>query len=345
MLGLPDVKVPAVNPLPREFLHPASCRYCLLDLKVAQAAKLVRVHGPRKRTNADRLCRRVVGRVRRREMEMLFGPHEAIDAGGWPLFWEYWEDGGYVYHGDKIAHSHAKPLTDPDAFLSFARLASRRKPSKGSILGWVHRHGLIEEWADPDNDRSFADHWIFEQEPMSIVFFQQEACHAYKLLDLFELWRGKAVKDGKAVDELRRRVTLLDWENVPKVDGAASATVYVDGLGANVRASGEVMTDHMVLADCRTAVQNAIEPYLEGMRLVFETHGKLALRCPDLLAAMYYQFAALVDGRRPTAICPACNQVFEKTRRDKDYCNDTCRVAAKRKRERENAISDTRAHD
>jgi hypothetical protein len=182
---------------------------------------------------------------------------------------------------------------------------------------------------------------------MSVAFFQDEACRAYKLLDLFELSRGKAVKEGTAVDELRRRVTLHEWENAPELGGGTFVMAYIDGIVTHMRmmVPGEVMTDPMILAGCRSALQDAIEPELMDMRLVFEMHGRLALRCPDLLSAMYYQFAALVDRRRPTAICPGCNGVFEKTRRDKEHCNDTCRKAAGRRREREEAASSARGQD
>jgi hypothetical protein len=287
-----------------------------------------------------------VGRVRRREMEMLLGRVEAVEAGGWPLFRHYWEKNGYIYHGDNIVASHASPLIDPNAFLSFARLAARGKPSKDPILKWVRRYGLIEEDPWEEYHRHKVHYLIsLEQEPMSVEFFQEEACSAYKLLDLFELSRGKAVRDGKVVDELRRRTTVEQFENPPQLGGGRLGAVYVDGLFSWLAGPEEVMTDSKLFTYCRHAIHTAIEPYLRGMRFVFGLHGKLNLRCPDLLSAMYYQFAALVDGRRPTAICPSCNQVFEQKRRDKRFCNDACRVAAKRKREREQAANGTRGRD
>lgn len=283
-----------------------------------------------------------MGRVQQREMERLFGLDEAVDAGGWPLFRCYWEEDGFIYHGDELVASHARPLTNPETFLSFARLAAHGEPSKDSILRWVQRHGLLE-WPDPDSPPFYLADWITEQEPMSVVGFQEEARHAYKLLNLFELWRGKAVKDGKAVDELRHRTTLQEYDNPPELGGGRFATVLVDGEPSLLVLPDEVMTDDKILGHCHLAVKQAIEPYLQGMRLVFGSSSRLTLRCPDLLTAMYYQFAALVDGRRATAICAKCNRVFEQTRRNRNFCKDACRKAAKRDQENTDVHSSSEA--
>lgn len=276
-----------------------------------------------------------MGRVRRREMERLFSWDEAMDAGGGPLSRQYWISGGTIYFSEELFASGTRPLTEPETFLSFARLAARRKPPEDSILKWVRQHGLLYS-VDPEGYLGYAGddtskRFVVNQQPTSVKEFQKEACHAYKLLDLFELWRGKEVRDGTPVDELRRRTTVRRTVSPPELGGGVYEWVYVAGENSGLQPPGEDKTDDDVLFQCQAAVKKAIEPYLLGMRFVFGSRGRLAMVCPNLIAAMYLQFAALVDGKRPTQICPGCNQVFEQTRSNKRYCNDTCSKRARRK--------------
>jgi len=53
--------------------------------------------------------------------------------------------------------------------------------------------------------------------------------------------------------------------------------------------------------------------------------------CPDLLSAMYLQFYLLITDAEPMRRCqnPACGKPFPATRKNKRFCNDTCRSNAR----------------
>lgn len=53
--------------------------------------------------------------------------------------------------------------------------------------------------------------------------------------------------------------------------------------------------------------------------------------CPDLLSAMYLQFYLLIVANKPLRRCesPACRQPFVMTRKDKRFCDQTCRSNAR----------------
>jgi len=53
--------------------------------------------------------------------------------------------------------------------------------------------------------------------------------------------------------------------------------------------------------------------------------------CPDLLSAMYLQFYLLITDFEPMRRCqnPACGLPFPATRKNKRFCNDTCRSNAR----------------
>jgi hypothetical protein len=98
----------------------------------------------------------------------------------------------------------------------------------------------------------------------------------------------------------------------------AALGVYIPDLWRSERHQGTFirekdLTDRIVLAASKRFVQAAIEPYIANVYPVFGIRERLHLRCPDLITAMYLQFAALVDGKRPTAICQGCGQRLSQT--------------------------------
>jgi hypothetical protein len=116
----------------------------------------------------------------------------------------------------------------------------------------------------------------------------------------------------------------------------AALGVYIPDLWRSERDQGIFIrekdpTDRIVHAASKRFVQAAIEPYIANVYPVFGIRERLHLRCPDLITAMYLQFAALVDGKRPTAICQGCGNVFLKRRRDQQVCSATCRSRKHRK--------------
>jgi hypothetical protein len=275
-----------------------------------------------------------VSRVRQGEMRLLFGMDEVLDGGLWPVARPYGEWSGKIRPREgKHVGAHA-PLEEPDVFLSFARLAARGEPSKDSILGWINRFGLLRR-RDPTH-LFFLSSGEVNQKPASIEEIAEESRRAYQLLHIFELHRsGDAGK-------LRARMSLRQVHPSSGVIGSAGAVeILLDGepipdLVSAKRARGtfirdEDLTDRIVLAASRRFVQASIEPYIANVYPVFGIGGRLHLRCPNLISSMYFQFAALVDGKRPSAICQGCGNVFVQRRQDQQVCNATCRSRKHRK--------------
>ena len=61
------------------------------------------------------------------------------------------------------------PLTNPDLFLSFARLGGGGKPSRGQVLSWVRENGLLrrEDYTEGHHSDGTKDDKI-NQEPMTL---------------------------------------------------------------------------------------------------------------------------------------------------------------------------------
>jgi len=281
-------------------------------------------------------------------MRGLFSLSEALDAGTWPVARSYLVFKGVIYPRDDSIKpvpgdtkavwrlTTTRALAQPRIFLTFARLAARENPSEDSILKWVHEHGLLHR-RDPDRTSPYLPREKQDepakpnQKPLSVVDFQNEAKRAYKLLRLYELYRGGAV------DELRSRIELVREvvpNEEPPPESSGFIEVHFDGVPAGHFVwPSEPLGDDEILEDCLSAVKRGIEPHLQKMSLAWGIHEKLALRCPDLLSAMYFQFAALVDGKRASALCKGCGKLFEQSRKNKRVCDDACRKAAKRSQE------------
>jgi len=226
------------------------------------------------------------------------------------------------------------PLNKPNVFLSFARLAARGEPSKDAIIGWVNRYGLLRR-RDPTH-LYFLPGGEVNQKPASAEEIAKEMRRAYQLLRIFELHRS-----GDA-DKLRARMSLRQLHPSGAFGAAGAVEILLDGApifvelwmaerGQGTSIQEKDMTDEFVLAASKRFVQAAIDPYIANVYPLFGIMGRLHLRCPDLITAMYFQFAALVDGKHPTAICKGCDKIFVKRRRDQMVCNATCRSRKHRK--------------
>jgi hypothetical protein len=274
-----------------------------------------------------------VNRVRQGEMGWLFGMDEVLDGGLWPVARPYGEWSGKIRPCDGEHASAYTPLDEPDVFLSFARGAARGDPSKDTIRGWVDRYGLLRR-RDPAH-LYFLPGGEVNQKPASVEEIAKEMRRAYQLLRIFELHRsGDAAK-------LRSRMSLRRLHPLGAPYRAGGAEILLDGEPIPHPWSSERdqmifirdkdLTDRIVLAASKTFVHTAIEPYIENVYPVFGIRERLHLRCPDLITAMYFQFAAVVDGKRPTAICQGCGNIFLKRRRNMQVCNATCRSRKHRK--------------
>jgi hypothetical protein len=283
-------------------------------------------------------------RVGRREMEVLFSPDEAEYGGRWPVAPKYRVFVGVIYPyvdlDDSSSHKTfgsvplwmpmTTPLAEGDAFLSFARLAARGvPPSKDAILDWVHQYGLLRLLVPDLSPEATVqlepqEHGrkVLNQEPMSIEDFWEEARYAYDLLNLFEAIRSDDVS------ALRNRIVYSH----NRAAQTRVAEILIDGEPASYVIVGESeLSDDDVLSWCRLALQESIHGEIEGFKPVFTPESNIALQCPDLRTALYWQCACLVQGKRPIVTCKGCNSPLVQRRSNHWYHNSTCRSRRSRR--------------
>lgn len=304
-----------------------------------------------------------MSRVRRREMERLFSPLEVETGGSWPVAPRYLVRDGVIRHDDDPGDlpgpplgtarptPWAEPQFDPEAFLSFARLAARGKPSQGAILRWVHRYGLLYR-LEPDPGirdglteaeiRSMAGmkedgdigqwlkRFVLNQKPMDLEEFRNEARYAYLLLRLYEMLRDD--DNGPALRERLARDSPAPYQDSPQgpfVHELIFGELFLDKTLSRYK----ILDDDGLRQECWSALYTHIERQIEGVRhTLFGSGVGLQVDCPDVRTALYWQFACLVSGKRQTGICEVCGGIFEKTRRDKKVCNSSCRSRKCRKK-------------
>lgn len=222
------------------------------------------------------------------------------------------------------------PLQEPDLFLSFARLASHGKPSAKSVLRWVSKYGLPRKADEGWDDVELRDDKL-NQAPVLVDSFAAEALEARSALALYtDLSVGGVKALRKRIRNLREeydrggklseidRYFATEWgEEAGKMDKYRRgnlqfvATAYLEGFVRN---------------------------RLEGVRPALwsdETSGGWAGRyrptqswkCPDLLSAVYLQFYLLMTNTLAMRVCenPACRMPLPVTRKNRRFCNSTCR--------------------
>ena len=284
-------------------------------------------------------------RVRIREMENLFSGEEVAAAGGWLVAPRYYAPDGRIVadndpynppdliHGKNGGVRWTKPLGDPDAFLSFTRLAAHGKPSRDAIWDWVRRYGLLYrldtssphpgvEWEEARGRKRR----VYNQKPMTLEEFGREARHAYLLRRLYEMLRAD---DWPA---LRERLAQDSTDAYRSCPGGPVVRKICFGelelLGVMAARGDTGVRDYLDqdrLLETRVALEKHIEKRIQGVEITFSLSGGFAVSCPDLRTALYWQFACLVAGKRPFGICDGCKGTFVKTRKDKRFCNSTCR--------------------
>lgn len=276
-------------------------------------------------------------RVQKREMGAIFDLVEALDAGGWPVAADYVILSGVIHpYRDKENRdwkvTASRPLAAPEIFLSFARLAARGKPSEGAILAWVREHGLLRR-RDAARHNLDRPHGLANQAPMKLGDFRAEAKNAYRLLRIFELYRGGDVEALRGRVRLQRISPERDPDEDEEPPEGPFAEELLDGAPTgHITVADEVLTEDEVLGTVLAAVHKDVDRYIASVRPAFGIGGRLAFRVPDLLTAMYWQFAGLVDGKQPVAICEGCGNTFVKTRSNKVVCKPGCRTTKKRNR-------------
>jgi len=246
------------------------------------------------------------------------------------------------------------PLTNPDLFLSFARLGSRGKPSEEQVRSWVRENGLLrrKDYSEGHYSDGINDDGEINQQPMTLVEFEHEVTLANNALRLF-----KQLREGD-YDALRTRIDRqrIYAERPGKDSGyytgkrmeTAKAFVLVDGIGTPVDVSAdEPLTDYLLHEWAAEALESLVEQKLTGMGMVFAKdtrhprptssimgevpyRPRLTPRCPDLETALWFQFASLVGDKRPLRECSECYETFVGPERAKT-CSARCRKRRSRR--------------
>jgi len=250
---------------------------------------------------------------------------------------------------------------DSDLFLSFARLGARGEPSESSILRWVSEHGLLR-WEK--EERGAWSGTEARQAPITVADFRAEVLCARQLLTLYIDLREAniAALQTKICDADEKRLLSSYWPNTPPTDLEKYFADYRGGYGEAVRrfrlkigSSNEPNNGWwrsrleqwdvwVALSALRTIVRNRLSEVRLDFRLRFDHDGvedypplgsdyriPRTWNCPDLLSAMYLQFYLLITDFEPMRRCqnPACGLPFPATRKNKRFCNATCRSNAR----------------
>lgn len=219
------------------------------------------------------------------------------------------------------------PLKDPNLFFSFAKLASRGRPSDKSILRWVTNYGLPR--AKREDKPPFLSNDELNQAPMAIKELADESLQAHSALNLHaDLDKGdvEALREriGKLREADERGKPLSQMDKMLVADWGNEA--YVDIRGSNLPWMAEV-----TLAVFVTSKVEGVRLGLRGSGFWGSSDGSYrpvqALECPDLYSAMYLQFYLLITGGLPMRRCkhPSCRMPFPVTHNNKWFCTPTCR--------------------
>jgi hypothetical protein len=205
------------------------------------------------------------------------------------------------------------PLRDPNFFLSFVRLGARRggeykKPSHARITKWVRKFGLPAKDLAKRGTRE-------NPVSMSVEQFRQEVREAW---DLWTIHKEAYSEDAEAIIG-RSKAPRCNWdydlaaglELATHKERLAVAYALREPLTTAV-----IGTAHAILDEIATEKIKDVRPRVY--------YSDLSWECPDLLTALYLQFALLRMGDRPNRICENCGTLFPLTRNDKYYCDETC---------------------
>lgn len=220
------------------------------------------------------------------------------------------------------------PLEAPELFISFAKLASRGRPSDKSVLEWVHKYGLLKK-AEDEEESSFVSINKPNQAPMPIEEFKDEAMQANSALHLHaDLVEGD-------IGSLRNRLGKLreadkKWKPLSKIDKKLVEDWAHEGDG-DTRGSNLPWMAEVRLASFVTSRVEGVRLSLWGSGYWGSTDGAYkplpTWECPDLLSAIYLQFYLLIADGLPMRRCvvPSCRMPFPLTRKDRQTCSDACR--------------------
>lgn len=257
--------------------------------------------------------------LRRGEVRALEADADA--SAGWRVY-EYRVHAGWIEADEDKDWRSYRPLAEPMLFASFARLASHGRPSEESVLAWTRRYGLL--WQEPEPLR------------VRLEDFRDAAVEARGALDLLEAVRARDLS------AIRPRLELRDN---PGPDGVVE--VLIDGkLQGAFRSPGwrNKRHDAPVLTFVVRALEATVSGNLSRLQRRFTTASadfehpgplgawrpRLEDHCPDLFTALWYQFARIMEERRPVRRCSQCGEPFLPLRSTKKTCSAACRKARSR---------------
>lgn len=263
----------------------------------------------------------------------------------WPLASSYilWQGKIYPNPGRERRFPPRSPLSRSDLFLSFTRLGAQGDPDENRIKDWVSRNGLLTRKYETLDGAAILEDRMVNQQPITLDAFREEVARARTLLILYTEIRHRDVQalvyrsqqpqtsvDRELASYLssdaapEKRMEILLGPPVPPMLSVAdkvlsdkvSASVSSVGLRAAPGFQPPIMTtDEGMSSHVKTVLAN----YRIGQ----------AYNCPDLLSAMYLQFYFLITQNRPVRRCEMCATPFPITRKDKRFCNATCRSNAR----------------
>ena len=274
----------------------------------------------------------------------------------WPVAEKYKILGGVIYVDDPHYDlRYLDAFSDPDLFLSFARLGARGEPSERSILRWVSEHGLLRR--ENEKHGPLLDTEV-NQASITVDEFRAEVLCALQLLNLHMDIREEnfAALQAKIYVMDEKRHLSSYWPNTPPTDLEKhfAATREANGKTREALLHLEnvlpvpddpkwTSLDRFDVFIALAGLQQIVKNRLANVRLDFNQNWTRfqplgsdyriprSWYCPDLLSAMYLQLYLLITDFEPMRLCqnPACGMPFPATRKNRMYCNDTCRSNAR----------------
>jgi hypothetical protein len=229
-----------------------------------------------------------------------------------------------------------EPLSDQDLFLSFARLGGEGEPSEARILSWVRKHGLLLRMNPALKNMVLDAERTPNQAPMTLTAFRSEFRHAYRALTLlqairsrdFVALRSRLTRTSRGIgskQNVKRMEVLLDGVPVPRT-GPGEGDLY-DMEVLEAATNGLLYIVERRLSTVRLALGKGSERprplSITGGYLPFRP--RLTPHCPDLLSAMWLQFAALISDQRQWRECKRCGLPFIDEDRDDVWCSPACK--------------------
>jgi hypothetical protein len=200
----------------------------------------------------------------------------------------------------------------------------------------VRKRASNGAWFEEMKLRPAVERRTLNQAPISLDDFRTEVSNAHSALGLYKVLRERDVGELRARVEAAREkkkeahvvfsevdkglvgigdaVLTTQWTDTLVFRAAMILEMFVKQKVASVRLGFFDPVDRPVKASVYTPVQS--------------------WNCPDLLSAVYLQFYLWMIKAWPIHICAYedCSKPFPATRKDKIYCSDNCRSAARDRR-------------